>query len=165
MRRLFRQSLGRVIVLPWASFLAFGAGEAPLAPENEQDARNHFGLFAGGATRFEEGEKLHGFAVGMEYERRISVHWGVGGLAEALAGGEGRALALVIPMSWHPWRGLRLAAGPGIEVNEGSAEFLGRISAGYDFEVRRLSIAPEISADFGRGVQTLTYGITLGLRF
>ncbi len=129
------------------------------------DHRHHVGLFLGGVTRFEAGEAESGGALGLEYEYRLAPAWGVGGLLEDVVFGEGRDLAVVLPISWHPWRELKLSVGPGVEFNGQDSEFLGRISVGYDFKFGHFTLAPELSGDFTRESQALVYGLTFGWGF
>ncbi len=127
--------------------------------------RHHIGLFLGAVTRFEAGETETGGALGLEYEYRLAPAWGVGGLLEDVVFGEGRDLALVLPISWHPWRELKLSVGPGVEFNGHDSEFLGRVSVGYDLKIGRFTLAPEMSGDFTRESQSFVYGLTLGWGF
>lgn len=132
---------------------------------HEAEHQHHAGLFFGGVSRFAHGHEETGGALGLEYEYRLAPRWGLGALVEGVAVGGGRDLALVLPLSWHPWRGLRLSVGPGVEFHEDGDEFLGRVSAGYDFHLGRFTLAPEVSGDFTREAQSLVYGLTLGVGF
>lgn len=134
-----------------------------VAPEAHH--RHHLGLFLGGVTRFTDGESETGGALGLEYEYRFAPDWGLGGLLEDVVFGEGRDLALVLPVSWHPWRELKLSVGPGVEFNGHDCEFLGRVSVGYDFKIGHFTLAPEVSGDFTHESQSIVYGLTLGWGF
>ena len=141
---------------------------APLeshADSSGEDHRHHVGLFIGGTTRFEHAHEEHGAAVGLEYEYRFAHHFGIGGLWEYSVIEGGRDTVLAVPLSWHPWRELKLAAGPGIELSSHDPEFVFRVAAGYDFKIGRVTIAPEVAGDFTREAQTLVYGLTVGFGF
>lgn len=169
-----RNTLHRALplCLPFAVLLAglpgARAGEASHLEEGHAhgtEHRHHAGLFVGGLSRFEHGHKETGTALGLEYEYRLAPRWGLGGLLERVAVGGGRELALVVPLHWHPWRGLKFSAGPGFELYEGQAELLGRVATGYDFHLGRFTLTPEVSADFTQKAQSLVYGLTLGVGF
>jgi hypothetical protein len=132
---------------------------------HEAHHRHHVGLFFGGITRFEDAHEESGAALGLEYEYRFASRWGIGGLIEGVVVGEGHDLSLVVPVSWHPWRELKLSAGPGAEFNGHEHEFLGRVAAGYDFKIGRFTLAPEVAGDFTRKSQSIVYGLTLGCGF
>jgi hypothetical protein len=140
-------------------------GPAPHPAGHESFHRHHAGVFLGGVSRFEDGHEESGLALGVEYEYRLSPQWGVGGLIEGVTVGHGRDLALVAPVTWHPWRGLKLSLGAGVEYHDGNGEFLGRVAAGYDFHFGRWTVAPEISGDFTHEAQTIVYGIAVGFGF
>ncbi|MGI9512066.1 MAG: hypothetical protein ACR2OL_04115 [Anderseniella sp.] len=54
---------------------------------------------------------------------------------------------------------------PGIEVHKDETEFLFRAGIGYEFEIDRFTILPELNADFGEGEVNLVFGASLGFKF
>lgn len=154
----------RWVLLAVSLMRLHGSEPTPIEEESSHE-RHHVDLFLGAVSRFEGGEKDHGMALGLEYEYSLSQRWGIGGLIEGVTAGHGRQLAMVAPLTWHPWRGLKLSLGPGMEFVEGEAEFLGRASIGYEFRWGRWELIPEISGDFGREAQSLVYGLGIGLGF
>ena len=53
---------------------------------------------------------------------------------------------------------------PGVEINEGEAEFLFRTGLAYEFEYNRWSITPEFNVDFTEGKTALVYGVNFGIK-
>lgn len=165
--------MNRLLTVSALTTLAGMMGAAEHPAEHPDDhlagphghSRHHAGFFIGGVSRFEHGHRETGGAVGIEYEYRLAPRWGLGVLAERVAVGDGRELAAVVPLSWHPWRGLRLSVGPGVEFHDGSGEFLGRVAAGYDFHLGHFTLSPEVAGDFTRVAQSVVYGLTIGYGF
>ena len=152
---------GRVLAAePGSAHDSFGEITAP-----EASHRHHLGLFMGGVSRFVDGETETGGVIGLEYEFRLAPGWGVGGLLEDVIFGEGRDLALVLPVSWHPWRELKISVGPGVEFNGHDSEFLGQVGMSYVIRICFFPLAREFSGDFTRESQSFVYGLTLGWAF
>lgn len=128
--------------------------------------RHHVGLFLGAASRpTHEGEREHGFAAGLEYEYRLRRWLGVGGLAE-VATGDLRDAVFVGLVHLHPWRGLQLSAGGGVEINREESEGVGRFGVAYQLPLgERWTLAPNLNVDVVEGEPTWVYGLVLGLGF
>jgi hypothetical protein len=125
-----------------------------------------------GTTNIDE-EKTF-FTLGLEYERRIGERFGV--VTEAEYQFDADSWIVAAPLVVHPGRGFKLFAGPGFEhadeaEEDGSAtHFLFRAGGAYILEVaERYSIGPTVSVDFvrerGAWVQSLTFGMTVGVAF
>ena len=148
------------------------APAAALASESQEAEagvhhRHKVALFLGAAIRDEhEHETESGFALGVEYQYRLHRFLGVGALAEG-ALGEFRDVLLIAPISFHPWRGLRLVVAPGAEIpNEGSTEFALRLGAGYKIPIGgRFTLIPEFNADLIEGTPTYVFGANFAVGF
>lgn len=129
--------------------------------------KHHLGLLMGAAVRYEKDEHTEsGAAIGIEYENRLSKQWGIGGIAEAVFLHENhRDAAFALPISFRPIEPLKLAVGPGFEVAESEAEFMGRVSVTYDIPVAGFTISPDFSVDFLKHTTVLVMGITFGKGF
>ncbi len=121
---------------------------------------NHVSLLIGN-TR-DEGEDS--FTVGLDYERRRSDLLGLGGLVEH-SGGHLDATLAAFSVYFHPWRGWILEAAPGIERRDGKYNALLRLGVKYEFEIRRITIMPEIDADMVEGNIATTFGVSIGMKF
>lgn len=141
---------------------------------------NEIALFAG-ITDEEHHDSE--FSLGIEYERRLSQHWGVGGLLEYTD--ELRNSILAVPVYWHPGGGWKLVAAPGIErhngrglvatphkaeghseVDEDETYFLFRLGVAYDIHLGgSWGLAPGVNLDFVEGERVLVYGVSLTYGF
>mgnify|MGYP001547271281 FL=1 len=165
-------------------------GEEAVADEHEEhgehggrhEHKNEIALFLGATD--EHGHDTE-FTYGLEYARRISSSFAVGGLVD-YAGGGLRNLVLGVPVFWWPhvtdWGALKLLAAPGVEFhngrNGGSPEhhksedgehadedethFLFRIGAAYSFHLgQSFGIEPAVNLDFVNGEEVWVYGLNL----
>ena len=128
--------------------------------------RHHVGLILGGASAAEEHRNdQHGFVIGLDYEYRFSRWIGAGLIGEAAAGSL-RDGVVAGSVFIHPWRGLLVAAGPGVEVSSHGTEYVTRVAAAYQFPIaRRFSIAPEFSVDILKEHVVYVYGVVFGVGF
>lgn len=130
--------------------------------------KNHLAVFIG-ATEAEEhhGEKGDpDFTLGVDYERRLSPLFGVGGMFDWVA--EGNREFLVGPIGFlHPFGGLKLFAAPCYQhVREsGEDNFVFRTGVAWDFEIGKYSIAPNVIYDFADEQDFLVLGVTIGRGF
>ncbi len=97
-------------------------GEAPEhAEEAEQEHRgrphhrNEIALFLGATDESGHDTEL---TLGLEYARTVAERWAIGGLID-YAGGELRNLVVGVPIFWHPGRGWKMFAAPGVELHRG----------------------------------------------
>ena len=150
-----------VVVAVLFCSLAAAEEQGSTAGKGADEFRNKL-LFFGGVTQ--KGSD-HGASVGLEYEYRLGPYLGLGGLAE-YAGGDFDSWVLGFPVYIHPYGGLVAWLAPGVEIEDGDANFLFRAGLGYEFEIHpRWSLAPEINFDFTDGDTKLVYGLTLSWEF
>lgn len=138
---------------------------------------NEVALFVGMTD--EEGHDSE-LTLGFDYERRLSQHWGIGGLID-WAGGGLRNTVLAVPVYWHPGGNWKLIAAPGVEFHNGRGEvvtphngeghgevdedetyFLFRLGVAYDIHLDgNWGLAPAVDLDFVDGERVLVYGLNL----
>jgi hypothetical protein len=124
---------------------------------------NDLSLFLG-VTRA-DGE--NGFSVGLDYERRVSRGFGIGGLIE-YTGSDFRDLIAAVSLNWHPWKELKVLAAPGVEVEreDGSDGFLFRIGTEYGIALGRgYEVAPALNFDFTSDETAIVYGVSFAKSF
>lgn len=126
------------------------------------------------------GEK-NGFTVGGDYEFRFARPIGVTVTGEYVGGGFREDL-VAFTATVHPWKGLKLQAGPGFdhelrrhetEAAEGESaahqkvnRALFRVGGGYDIEVgKNMTIGPDFAYDILKGERVVVYGVTIGFGF
>ncbi len=117
---------------------------------------NFLGVFLG----FTDEGRLEGFALGIEYERRLNKSFGIGVLAEHTFG-DLDLWVYAVPFAFHAeeWK---FYVAPGIEDGEHGSESLVRIGGEYAFEVGAWEFAPQIDVDFVDGEETVVVGVTIG---
>jgi len=163
-----------------AAILIFvGGRNAAMAEEQhageEAHHRHHMALFLGGVhavpeTEEEEGHegeaaKTTAFAIGLDYEYRISRLLGVGFLGE-YAGPRLETTVLAVPLSVHATRALVFAAAPGAEFHKGDSRFLVRLEALYEIELGGgFTLAPTVAVDFVGGEEAFIFGLKTGRGF
>ncbi len=129
-------------------------------PEGELEHLNELALALAGTYEDEEGF----FTVGLEYQRRIVEPLGVAGVVEYVSG-KG-SWVFVVPVVWHPYKGLELLAGPGFEREDGENDGLVRVGAAYSVEIReRYAITPFVEVDFIGRDEAVVFGSTFGISF
>jgi hypothetical protein len=130
----------------------------------EEGTPNHhrIELFLG--DTFEDGE--HDFSPGLTYEYRPIAIFGVGAFWEF---SHKEFDKFGIPLFIHPYKGFRFVLAPGLNyVGEEDRRFLFlfRTGIGYEFEMGRWSITPEINYDFiEEGENALVFGVSFGFGF
>jgi hypothetical protein len=121
--------------------------------------RNYLAVFVGITS---EDRRESATTFGIEYERRLSERFGIGGLVEH-AFGDLDFTVYAVPFAYHsgPWK---LYAAPGIENadHHSGNEFLFRLGVEYGFQVGRYEVAPQFDVDFVNGEEVLVLGITFG---
>lgn len=130
---------------------------------------HHVALFIGGGVETKrhgghDEEHDKGVAAGFEYAARFHARWGAGAAVELLGQDTVRDLVFAVPISFYPVGGLRLVAGPGLEVTREDSEFLFRLGAGYEIDIaEQWTLAPEIMVDFvDGGAITVLAGLAIG---
>jgi len=149
-----------------------GAQEHGTTGQHEGHA-NHAAVFLGAATHLHQKET--GFAIGLEYERRLSSLFSLSVFGEYASSKLERDFIFGAPLEVSPIGGLALWAGPGIEfVSEedettgdehNKTEFLLRLGTGYVFQLGKLTLRPTFNADYAGEHWTLVYGAALGMGF
>ena len=136
---------------------------------------NAVALFLGGATHV--GSDGHasetGFAIGLEYARRVANWLKIGLLAEYASSDTQRDYIFAVPLFAHVTKNLVLVAAPGVEsssieeggLEEEETEFLMRFGTVYEFELNNWAIGPQVNADLVNGHWTLVYGVSFGIGF
>ena len=146
------------------------AQEGEEAGESEEK-RNVLAFFLGGTTESQNGESETGFTVGVDYERRLSKHVGVGLLFEGVMGNQEREIVLGLPLSLHPGERLRLVIAPLLEftkkrtAGDKDAEFGIRAGGGYEFPLGQYALSPELYVDFIGSKVALVYGVSFAFGF
>ncbi len=150
--------------------------------EDSQADEHHFhhndiGVFLGGMTPLSKTEQTS-FAIGVDYERRITQSIGVGVLVDFVFGDHKRSALVAAMFVGRPVPSLRLAIGPGFEVVEeavtsnggtttkNTAYFVIATGAMYDFHFGNFLLSPTVGVDFvGETKTNLLYGLTFGYGF
>jgi hypothetical protein len=125
--------------------------------------RNGIGFFLGAATE-EAGSRENGVALGIEYERRLSASFGIGGIAEHTYG-DLDVWVYAVSFAYHtgPWR---MYAAPGIEDTRHGSEKMLRLGVEYGIPVGRWEIAPQFDIDIvDREAEVLVLGLTFARGF
>jgi len=115
------------------------------------------GVFIGDTTE----ERRDGLTLGIEYEYRASERFGVGVIAEHVAGNFDTNV-FVLPAAYHrgPWK---LYAGPGIERGREGEEPLLRLGVEYGFHVGDFEVSPQFDVDFVGGDRLLIFGVVFAV--
>ncbi len=129
--------------------------------EEEHRHKNHASAFLG-ATLQEDGGAA--FSVGVEYERRLTDIFGVGGFVE-YAAPQTDAFLIGLVGAVHVWRGLKFTGGAGYERRHDSNHALVRVGAMYDFEIGTFTVSPTVDVDAVREERSLVIGLNLGKHF
>lgn len=145
-------------------------------PGEEAHHRHHIAFLAGGSHN----TKKDGDTFGADYEYRFTHRLGVLTTYEHV-GGDFREDLMAFTAAWHPWKGLRLVAGPGFDreprESEGLHEHapaetskrtrgLFRVGGGYDIHLPHgFTIGPDLAVDILRGEKVFVYGVNIGFGF
>ena len=138
-------------------------GEGSQHASAEHHHENALGFFVGGATE-EAGSREAGLAVGIEYERRLSPRFGIGGIVEHTYG-DLDVWVYAVSFAFHsgPWR---LYAAPGIEDTHHGSERMLRLGVEYGIPIGGWEIAPQFDIDFvDREAEVLVIGLTFAKGF
>ena len=123
--------------------------------------KNIIGLFTG-ITHKNRG--TNEFAVGLEYERRFTEHFGVGAVAE-YTGGDADVWIYAVPFAWHTghWK---FYLAPGVEDGHHGSEELVRIGGEYAFHLSGgWEIAPQVNVDIVDSEEVWVFGVVFALGF
>jgi hypothetical protein len=163
------------------------AGEA--GHHSGRSHKNEFAVFLGATD--EHGHDTE-FTWGVDYKRRITDRWAVGGLFD-YAGGELRNAVVAATVTWFPIGHLQLWAGPGVEFHQGrngdgdgdcgcggkllsdegsehvdkdATYFLFRVGVGWDFRLGgSFGIVPAVNLDFVNDEEVWVYGLNFTYGF
>jgi hypothetical protein len=139
-------------------------GEHATAHETEHHAgyhKNVIGLFTG-ITHENRGSNE--FAVGLEYERRFTEHFGIGAVVE-YTGGDADTWVYALPFAWHIDR-WKFYVAPGIEDGHHGKEDLIRLGGEYAFHLSGgWEIAPQVNVDLVDGEDIWVFGAVFALGF
>ncbi|MFC1581075.1 hypothetical protein ACFL4N_09250 [Thermodesulfobacteriota bacterium] len=123
--------------------------------------RHHMGLFLGNTQEDHE----DGITVAADYEYRLTKQVGLGGIAEYI-GGDFDAMVFAGLFYVHPYKGLRLVLGPGLETGGSETKYFFRAGVGYRFHVGKgWSITPEVNVDLFERDDAFVYGVSVGRGF
>jgi len=128
--------------------------------------KNHVAFVAG----FIEAEEHHGekgdpdFAIGIDYERRLSKVFGLGVLADWVID---REYMIGIPLFLHAGRHVKFELAPAFRhlSHSGEDDFVLRTGFLLDFPVGKVTISPGIFYDIAEGQDFLAFGIGVGTGF
>jgi hypothetical protein len=122
-------------------------------------AANEIALFVGITHERRE----NAFALGLEYERRISRILGIGiGVEQTF--GDLDFWVYTVPFTFHAER-WKFVVAPGIEKSRGGSENLGRFALGYELDRPDLNVIPTFTIDFVDGEAVYIIGVSLGRGF
>ena len=142
--------------LGWAVVGQTAEGETE---EHDHEHRNEVAVFFG---LTDEGRD-EGFAIGIEYERRLNESFGVGALAERTWRGTD-FWVYAIPLTLHVNRWKFLVAA-GVEKSDGHTENLVRLAGGYECEVGTAAVTPILAFDSVDGQLIYVVGVSIGFGF
>ena len=129
---------------------------------------NHLGLVIGPVRNLNENKTILG--LGLEYERRLSAGnglFGIGAAAEMVFD-EHRHYVVSALVCFHPGGAWTLTAAPGILfIDQDGTEKRAAIhfAAEYEFELGRVSLAPEVSVGLAGDDVHLMLGLHIGFGF
>jgi hypothetical protein len=154
-------ALVTVLFLPRASVAN------PMA-EQHVSPIHHAALFLGFANHEAEDHRATDVAVGAEYEWRLPA-WhhtiGIGPIVEVTMANHA-AVSSLAAAYLHPWRGLKLFAGGGVERNEGESHGLFRGGFAYDVHLGHHGcVTPLGSVERVENHTAVLAGMTIGYAF
>jgi len=131
----------------------------PAGAQEHHLAENEIAVFVGIA---QEGRD-DGWAIGVEYERRIDESLGLGLLVEHTFG-DFNTWVFAVPLTLHveEWK---FVLAPGIEEHNGRSENLVRIAVGYEFETSNVKMTPTLNVDFVDDETIFVLGVAFGWPF
>ena len=162
MLKWWRLILAAALFLVTVPLELLGAEEGHSEKEETHSHHHRIELFLGDSL--EHGNHL--FTAGLVYEYRPIHILGIGAFWE-FAHKEFDKFG--IPLFIHPYKGFRFVLAPGLDYAKEEHNkflFLFRTGIGYEFEIGRWSITPEINYDFvEEGENALVFGVSFGWGF
>ncbi|MES0490636.1 MAG: hypothetical protein ABUK01_11620 [Leptospirales bacterium] len=167
-----KKKLIAILAILFLSLSATGlyAEDGEEVHQNEHaDHANHLGIFLGATSHL----GAHGttvFTAGLDYERKFVPLFGAGILFDFPFESENYEFAMIVavPLSLHPFAGLKVTVAPGIEYAHSATEFLLRAGLGYDIAIGKYTLTPTLSYDYvfsAHPTSALVYGLTIGRGF
>jgi hypothetical protein len=136
-------------------------GESSESQHEHEELKNAFGVFVGFTH---EGRRDNEPALGLEYTRRLSESFSIGGTLEYTFG-DGDFLVALVPVSYYygQWK---FSVAPGVEDSEHGTEALLRFGLGYLFELEsEWEINPQLNVDLVDGEDVWVLGVAFGRSF
>ena len=135
------------------------------ASEDTHDQKNAVGFFVGVL----DGEEADG-VIGIEYEYKLSRHWGVGALYEYAPNAyEGAGVrSTMASVYFHPNHEWRINLGAGEEEIKGEHSDTGkiyRIGIGYDFHYGSIGVSPSFNIDRANSEISRVFGVSFTKSF
>lgn len=170
--RSSRRRASRLLLALLLLAAAAPASAEEAAEEGWREKPNLVSLILAGTSDSDEDV----FTLGLDYEHRIDAFAGLGAVVE-YATQDIDAVTLLGVVDFHPWRGLGVQTGPGIEFvseeerdAEGTRktdkrEFVYRVGVFYEVELGELVLTPQVHYDYSTGKDALIYGAALGFHF
>jgi len=169
-----------VFILALACLALPFSASAQATPEDHASElhHNHASFFIGATTptgaKHVFSNSATWFTVGFDYEYRFNKPLGISFFTEYLFAVHEEFL-FGLPVFVHPWRGLKLNAGPLMAlVHEAESveapvkwhsKYGFRLEAGYDLHIDHYTITPIINYDRVDGHGEMNYGIAIGVGF
>jgi len=140
------------------------SGEASGEQEEEEEPPNEIAVFIGST----QGEKEDGgrddprFTVGLDYVRRLSSWFGIGGFIDLVAEGGREGLA-GIPLFFHAGRSATFMLAPSVQRTRETKDFeyATRLGFIWKFELRRIILAPAIYYDILEDEEFVVVGLNV----
>ncbi len=148
------------LILLIGIFATVPAVQAEETEHGSHHHKNHVGLFVGLTHERRE----NGFALGVDYARRVSDSFSIGAFAER-TWGDFNFDVYGLSFAYHVDRWTWII-GPGIEDSRlGNNERLWRLGVGYSFDVGEATVTPNFYIDIVDGEQVYVLGVALGRGF
>lgn len=143
------------------------AGAMPAAAEEQHGEKDYKNTLAGFVGITSEERRENGLSIGLEYERHITEHFGIGAILGERTFGDIDTWVFAIPFAYHTghWK---IYAAPGFEhdIDSNENEPLVRLGVEYGFELgQRWEISPQLDTDFVDGDVVFIAGVALGWKF
>lgn len=158
--RVFAVPAALMLTVAWS--FGFAAPAAASEREGAHEKPNHLSLILGGTHLF--GEEYTAFTVGLDYERELREHLGVGVVVEH-AVEEIDATSVYGVVDIHLAHGFVIQTGPGVEWIDDHTLAVGRFGVFYEAEAGGLIIAPSVSYDVSEAEDSLVFGLAIGTKF
>ena len=162
--RRAKLAAGAVLALLLAGTATTGLAAEAHDSESGHGGRNEIALFIG-STQSEEHEGDRDdpqFTLGVDYERILTDHFGVGLLADFVFEGH-REVLLGVPLFLHAPHGLTFQYAPGWHKVKDSGESGGVLRLGllWGFDVKRIRLVPAVFYDIAKEDNLWVLGLNI----